>query len=45
MNRLTLASKNKGKLKEIADLLSDMNIDVITMEEAGFKDIEERENL
>lgn len=42
MNRLTLASKNKGKLKEIADLLSDMNIDVITMEEAGFKgDIEE----
>lgn len=42
MKSLAVATKNSGKLKEIADLLSDLHFDVISMEQAGFKgEIEE----
>jgi XTP/dITP diphosphohydrolase len=42
MGKLAVASKNKGKLKEIAYLLSGLRIDVVSMEEAGFSgEIEE----
>ena len=35
MKKLIVASKNKGKLKEIKEILSDMPIKVISMDEAG----------
>lgn len=42
MKSLAIATKNSGKLREITDLLSDLHINVISMEEAGFTgDIEE----
>jgi XTP/dITP diphosphohydrolase len=38
MQTIILASKNKGKIKEMNQLLHDYNIKVVTMEEAGFMD-------
>ncbi len=35
MNRIIFATKNKGKLKEINALLAEMNLLVLSMEEAG----------
>ena len=45
IDSIVLASKNKGKIKEISDMLEGSNIKVISMEEAGFSDeIEETGN-
>jgi XTP/dITP diphosphohydrolase len=42
VKRLIIATRNKGKLKEFAEILKDLPIDVASMEEEGiFKDIEE----
>lgn len=42
MKKFVVATKNKGKLKEIAEILKDMNLEVISMEQAGVtEDIEE----
>ena len=42
MKKLIAATKNKGKINEIQEILSDMPFQVISMEEAGItKDIEE----
>ena len=42
MKRFIAATKNRGKLKEIAEILADFPIRVVSMEEAGFDmDIEE----
>ena len=42
MMRLILATKNKGKVREIRELLEGYDYDVISMEEAGINaDIEE----
>ncbi len=38
--KMILASKNKHKLKEISDMLSDLNIQLISMDEAGLGDLE-----
>lgn len=35
MTKIIFATKNKGKIKEINAIMSDMNIEVISMEEAG----------
>lgn len=35
MDRILFATKNKGKLKEINAILSDLNVEVVSMEEAG----------
>jgi len=40
--KLILASNNKGKLRELREMLSDMNIEVLSQSEAGLKlDVEE----
>jgi XTP/dITP diphosphohydrolase len=40
--RIVLATTNKGKLKEIAELLSGIDADIVTMDQAGFQgDIDE----
>ncbi|HBN82479.1 MAG TPA: non-canonical purine NTP pyrophosphatase [Clostridiales bacterium] len=42
MKKVVVATKNKGKLKEIKEILKEFDFDVISMEEAGkFDDIEE----
>lgn len=42
MKKFVVASRNKGKLKEIAEILEGLPFEVISMEEAGIlKDIEE----
>ncbi|MCX7747604.1 MAG: XTP/dITP diphosphatase [Clostridia bacterium] len=42
MRKFIVATRNKGKLKEIQEILRGFQVDVISMEEAGiFKDIEE----
>jgi XTP/dITP diphosphohydrolase len=42
MRKFIVATRNKGKLKEIKEILAGMSYEVITMEEAGFdKEIEE----
>ncbi len=42
MRKFVVATKNKGKLKEIAEILKDMDLEVISMEQAGVnEDIEE----
>lgn len=38
VKRLIVASKNKGKLKEISDILGPLNIEVLSMEEIGYND-------
>ena len=35
MTRIIFATKNKGKIKEINAIMSDMNVEVVSMEEAG----------
>ncbi len=35
MTKIIFATKNKGKIKEINAIMSDMNVEVISMEEAG----------
>ncbi|MDO4519239.1 MAG: XTP/dITP diphosphatase [Eubacteriales bacterium] len=35
MNRIIFATGNQGKLREIREILSDMNIEVVSMKEAG----------
>jgi XTP/dITP diphosphohydrolase len=35
MNRIVFATKNKGKLKEINAILAELNVPVVSMEEAG----------
>ena len=35
METIIFATKNKGKIKEINEILADMNVNVISMEEAG----------
>ena len=45
MKRFIVATKNKGKLEEIKEILQDFPYEVISMEEAGIiKDIEETGN-
>lgn len=39
MIRMILASQNKHKLEEIRDILEDLNIDLISMDEAGLGDL------
>lgn len=42
MKKFVVATKNKGKLKEIAEILEGMDLEVISMEQAGVnEDIEE----
>jgi XTP/dITP diphosphohydrolase len=42
MERLVVATKNKGKIKEIKKVLSDMPFDVVSMNEAGINiDVDE----
>ncbi|MCX7921668.1 MAG: XTP/dITP diphosphatase [Clostridia bacterium] len=42
MKKFVIASRNKGKLKEFAEILEDFPFEVISMEEAGiYTDIEE----
>jgi len=42
MRKFIIATKNKGKIKEIEKILAGLPLDVISMEQAGiFKDIEE----
>lgn len=42
MKRVVVATKNKGKLKEIKEVLKDFDFDVVSMEEVGvFDDIAE----
>jgi len=42
MNKFVVATRNKGKLNEIREILEDFPFDVVSMEEAGVsKDIEE----
>ncbi|TYQ16274.1 UNVERIFIED_CONTAM: XTP/dITP diphosphohydrolase [Acetivibrio alkalicellulosi] len=42
MKKFVVASKNKGKLKEIQEILADLQFNVVSMEEEGItKDIEE----
>lgn len=42
MERLIVATKNKGKMKEICELLKDIPLEIVSMEEAGiFDEIEE----
>lgn len=42
MKKFVVATKNKGKLKEIQEILKDMDFEVVSMEEAGVnEDIEE----
>lgn len=38
IDSIVLASKNKGKIKEISDMLRGSNIKVVSMEEVGFDD-------
>ena len=35
METIIFATKNKGKIKEINEILADMDVNVISMEEAG----------
>ncbi len=43
MKRLIAATRNRGKLNEIREILKDLPFDIISMEEAGIsEDIEER---
>ena len=35
MKKIIFATKNQGKLKEIRSIMSDMNVEIISMEEAG----------
>ena len=45
MRKFIVATRNKGKLKEISEILKDLPFEVISMEDAGiFKDIEETGN-
>jgi XTP/dITP diphosphohydrolase len=42
LEKLVVATKNKGKLKEIREIFKDMPLEIVSMEEAGFDgDIEE----
>ena len=42
MKKIILASNNKGKIAEVKEILKDMNVEVISMKEAGLEvDIEE----
>lgn len=42
MTQIIFATKNKGKMKEINDIMSDINVAVLSMEEAGiFTDVAE----
>lgn len=38
MRKFVVATKNKGKLKEIAEILRNMNLDVVSMEQVGVSD-------
>ncbi len=38
MKKFVVATKNKGKLKEIEEILKDMDFEVVSMEEAGVND-------
>ena len=35
METIIFATKNKGKIREINEILADMNVNVVSMEEAG----------
>ena len=35
MKKIIFATKNKGKIKEINAIMSDMNVEVVSMEDAG----------
>jgi len=42
MGKLIIATRNRGKLKEIKELLAELSLEVISMEDAGiYEDIEE----
>lgn len=42
LNRIVIATKNKEKLVEIRDILSDISVDIVILEEVGFyKDVKE----
>ncbi|GAE87041.1 nucleoside 5-triphosphatase RdgB [Acetivibrio straminisolvens JCM 21531] len=42
MRKFVIATKNRGKLKEIEEILDGLNFQVVSMEEVGItKDIEE----
>ena len=42
MKKIILASNNKGKIAEVKEILKDLNVEVISMKEAGLDvDIEE----
>lgn len=43
MQRIVIATKNKGKVNEIKDILKDLDIEVLSMKEAGI-DIEVKED-
>lgn len=40
MTKIILASQNKHKLEEISDMLSDLNVELISMDEAGLGALE-----
>ncbi len=45
MNRIILATRNAGKIREIKDILSDIKFEILSMEEVGIKEeIEETGN-
>src|SRR5690554_4830018 len=41
MSRIVLASGNRGKLQEFAQLLAPLNIDIVTQSEMGVTDVAE----
>jgi len=42
MSRIVFATGNEGKMREIRDILKDMNTEVVSMKEAGIcVDVEE----
>lgn len=42
MRKIIFATGNEGKLREIRDIMSDMDVEIISMKEAGIKvDIDE----
>lgn len=42
MTKIILASNNKGKIKEVKEICKDMQVEIVSMKEAGIDiDIEE----
>jgi len=35
MNKLIFATSNQGKMKEIREILSDLNLEILSLKEAG----------